>query len=294
MSAHSSRRCTDLRRRQCTVDKKMVASFSQLTERGGEGLWVVCTSFGDVSILGSPCFMHSFGTFQLQTFRAGWLRRLDATLRVMLLQPRITTLKLGDHTSAQQSSLLPRLPVSPRVFGFHGRCAPRAARCCTSLALSGKSVEPTRLSHRAAEFRLMDGAGGSLLEKLLKQDWPWVYEHDATPARVIATLKTLEILVAIKVLMLLTELGTRKQLRVAPSVTDSGGNGPPNKILTSRFPLSAIFMNLNEVRRTTIRSQVEWKLSKAPATNILHSRTSSTFPAAILIFTSRASSNILA
>ena len=96
--------------------------------------------------------------------------------------------------------------------------------------------------------------------EIRQEEWPWVYAKRQTPALVIATLEALAVLVALK--LWFGEVPNSQQTRVTmvPSLTDNRGNGALlNKLMTTKFPASALLMELSTyMKRMNMRTVVEW------------------------------------
>ena len=87
-----------------------------------------------------------------------------------------------------------------------------------------------------------------------------MYAKRQTPALVIATLEAPAVLVALK--LWFGEVPNSQQTRVTwvPSLTDNRGNGALlNKLMTTKFPASALLMELSTfLKRMNMRTVVEW------------------------------------
>ena len=94
----------------------------------------------------------------------------------------------------------------------------------------------------------------ALEERVTKKDFPWIYERGDTPSRVISALEALGVLLA------LHPLKHRSKITVTPTITDNRGNGAAlNKLMTSRYPTSAILMEMSVyMKRMGIKALVEW------------------------------------
>ena len=75
-------------------------------------------------------------------------------------------------------------------------------------------------------------------------------------SRVISTLEAL----AVPVQYVETPGGSRTRVRIAPTLTHNRGNGAAlNKLMTTKFPASALLMELScDMRKMSIRTGVEW------------------------------------
>ena len=79
-------------------------------------------------------------------------------------------------------------------------------------------------------------------------------------SRVIATLEALATLLAVRAFFPLADPARRTRLLVVPSYTDNRGNGALlNKLMSSKFPLSALLMEFGEqLRYSGARPDVWW------------------------------------
>ena len=94
-------------------------------------------------------------------------------------------------------------------------------------------------------------------EEIKADQFPWVFKRDGKAARIIATLEASAMLLAIRAFLPNTQ---RTKLVVIPSYTNNRGNGALlNKLMTSKYPLSALLMEFNEqLRRSGVRPHVRW------------------------------------
>jgi len=101
--------------------------------------------------------------------------------------------------------------------------------------------------------------------EITKQSFPWVYEKGDTPSRIIASLEALAILVALRVFFPAVPGAAKAKVVLLPTWTDNRGNGSVlNKLMTTRFPLSAILMELSEQMRVHgQRAEVNWSPREA-------------------------------
>ena len=97
-------------------------------------------------------------------------------------------------------------------------------------------------------------------EEIRAQDFPWVFKRDGKAARVIATLEALAMLLAVRAFFPDAQRTQRTKLVVIPSYTDNRGNGALlNKLMSSKYPLSALLMEFGEqLRRSGVRPDVRW------------------------------------
>ena len=81
--------------------------------------------------------------------------------------------------------------------------------------------------------------------EIRKEDWPWIFERDGRPALVISTPEALAVLVGLKLFYGNEPQPHQTQVKVVPTWTDNRGNGSLlNKLMTTRFPSSAVVMEL--------------------------------------------------
>ena len=97
-------------------------------------------------------------------------------------------------------------------------------------------------------------------EEITDHEFPWVFAKDGKSSRVIAKLEALALLLALRAFYPSLPSGARTKIVLVPSVTDNRGNGSLlNKLMTSRYPLSALLMEFSEqLRRTGVRPEVRW------------------------------------
>ena len=94
-----------------------------------------------------------------------------------------------------------------------------------------------------------------------KEDFPWVYERDNTPSRIISTLEALAVLIRLKIKYGEEPAPHRSRITVSPTITDNRGNGAAlNKLMTSKFPSSVILVELSSY--TPRREQASRRLGK--------------------------------
>ena len=95
-------------------------------------------------------------------------------------------------------------------------------------------------------------------EEITEHEFPWVFAKDGKSSRVIATLEALALL-ALRAFYPSLPSGARTKIVLVPSVTDNRGNGSLlNKLMTSRYPLSALLMEFSEqLRHTGVRPEVD-------------------------------------
>ena len=91
-------------------------------------------------------------------------------------------------------------------------------------------------------------------------DLPWVFEKKGQASLVISTLEALAVLISIKLFHGEIPAPHRSRVLVAPTWTDNHGNGAAlNKLLTTRFPASAVLMELAACKKKMLmKVQVEW------------------------------------
>ena len=97
-------------------------------------------------------------------------------------------------------------------------------------------------------------------EEVTEQDFPWVSRKDGKAASVIATLEALAMLLAVRALFPGAQGNKRTTLTVVTSYTDNRCNGSLlNKLMSSKYPLSALLMEFSEqLRHSGVRPDVRW------------------------------------
>ena len=95
--------------------------------------------------------------------------------------------------------------------------------------------------------------------KILREDWPWIFERVEKPALVISTLEALAILIALKLFYGSTSTD-RSKVMVALAWMDNRGNGALLKNLkTTKFPGCALLMELASfMKRKSMKVVVDW------------------------------------
>ena len=93
-----------------------------------------------------------------------------------------------------------------------------------------------------------------------RESWPWIYEKDDTPSLVISTLEALAVLMSLKVFYGDSTPLHRTRVEVILTWTDNRGNGSIlNKLMTTKFPSSAVVMELAAHLKTTgLKAAVQW------------------------------------
>ena len=96
--------------------------------------------------------------------------------------------------------------------------------------------------------------------EITKADAPWVFEKDNRPSRIISTLEALAVVIALKLRFGQECDGSLTKVSVVPTVTDNRGNGAAlNKLMSTRFPSSAILMEMAAyMKRRGLKALVEW------------------------------------
>ena len=97
-------------------------------------------------------------------------------------------------------------------------------------------------------------------EEIKEEEFPWVFRREGKASRVIATLEALAMLLAVRAFFPNTQAAERTKLVVIPSYTDNRGNGALlNKLMSSKYPLSALLMEFSEqLRHSGVRPDVRW------------------------------------
>ena len=93
-----------------------------------------------------------------------------------------------------------------------------------------------------------------------REDWPWIFEKDENPALVISTLEALAVLMGLKDFFGDTPLPHRMMVQVTPTWIDNRGNGSAlNKLMTTRYPASAVVMELAaRLKKMALKVTVQW------------------------------------
>ena len=101
--------------------------------------------------------------------------------------------------------------------------------------------------------------------EITRDEWPWVFEKSSKPALIISTLEALAVLVASKVYNGEEPRTNRSSIRIVPTTTDNRGNGAAlNKLMTTRYPASAVLMELAAYsKKVGSKASVEWSPREA-------------------------------
>ena len=93
-----------------------------------------------------------------------------------------------------------------------------------------------------------------------KQNFPWVFSLGEKASRVIATLESLAVLLALKAFYGSGPREARQKVRLQPTWTDNRGNGAAlNKLMSTQYPINAVLMELAvHCKRTGIVPIVNW------------------------------------
>ena len=96
--------------------------------------------------------------------------------------------------------------------------------------------------------------------EITRADFPWVFEKGDRPSLIISTLEALAMVVALKVKFGQEPDPNEMRVLVVPSITDNRGNGAAlNKLMSTRFPSSAVLMELaSYMKHRGMRAIVEW------------------------------------
>ena len=92
------------------------------------------------------------------------------------------------------------------------------------------------------------------------EEWPWVFSKSHKASLVISALEALAVLLALKLRYGEVPGRSKERVRIAPTLTDNRGNGAIlNKLMTTKFPTSALLMELScYMKKMSIRPVVEW------------------------------------
>ena len=90
--------------------------------------------------------------------------------------------------------------------------------------------------------------------------WPWLFEKRGSAALVISTFEALAVLISLKAFYGDESPQYQRKVVVAPTWTDNRGNGAAlNKLMSTKFPSSAVLMELAaHLRKTGIKAEVHW------------------------------------
>ena len=97
--------------------------------------------------------------------------------------------------------------------------------------------------------------------EITREGFPWVFEKGNRPSLIISTLEALALLVALKLKLKFGQEPDPDEMRVliVPSITDRGNGAALNKLMSMRFPSSAVLMELASfMKYRGMRAIVEW------------------------------------
>ena len=78
-----------------------------------------------------------------------------------------------------------------------------------------------------------------------RDELPWIFERSGKPSLMISSLEALAVIVALKVFFPTSRTDSRRKIDLVPTWTDNRGNGSAlNKLMSTRFPASALLMEL--------------------------------------------------
>ena len=100
--------------------------------------------------------------------------------------------------------------------------------------------------------------------EITRDEWPWVFEKSSKPALVISTLEALAVLVALKVYYGEERRTVRSSIRIVPTTTIEGTGAALNKLMTTRYPASAVLMEFAAYsKKMGLKASVEWSPQEA-------------------------------
>ena len=115
-----------------------------------------------------------------------------------------------------------------------------------------------------------------------KQNFPWFFSRGEKASRVIATLESLAVLLALKAFYGSGPREARQKVRLQPTWTDNRGNGAAlNKLMSTHYPINAVLMELAvHCKRTGIVPTVNWapRLFNREADDLANGRTQAFSP----------------
>ena len=93
-----------------------------------------------------------------------------------------------------------------------------------------------------------------------REGFPWIFEKRNRPSLVISTLEAFAMLVALKLRFGRDPDPDDTRVLIVPSISDNRGNGAAlNKLMSTRFPSSAVLMELASfMKARRMRAVVEW------------------------------------
>ena len=96
--------------------------------------------------------------------------------------------------------------------------------------------------------------------EITREDFPWIFEKGDRPSRIISTLEAFAMLVALKLKFGQDPESNDTRVLIVPTITDNRGNGAVfNKLMTTRFPSSAVLMEMAILLKARgMRAVVEW------------------------------------
>ena len=171
------------------------------------------------------------------------------------------------------------MALHPRLRQLHSSL-PRRPRHKNFAETLESSAEAPRVDAQASDARTRIGGwfptrvetGATSVARSLwfsmeitEEESPWIFAKDRKAALVISTLEALAVLVDLKLQFGEVAGGARTRVRVAPTITDNRGNGAAlNKLMTTKFPASALLMELScYMKKTSVRAIEADRLANA-------------------------------
>ena len=115
-----------------------------------------------------------------------------------------------------------------------------------------------------------------------RQRFLWVFSLCDKSSRVIATLESLAVLLALKAFYGSESQEVRRKIRLQPTWTENRGNGSANKLVSPQYPINAVLMELAaHCKQSGIVPLVSWapRLFDREADDLANGRTQAFSPA---------------
>ena len=208
--------------------------------------------------------LHSTHHLGISQRRAEWFTNVchrSARAREAFPQTSVSIHVAPPPIPSPQSSALPQ--ILPPLSGRSGiRFSALQLRSMESTTVAPRvdaqaSSERTGIGgwfpHRGQDGKI-DIRGSRLFSlELIEEEWPWIFARHRKPALIISTLESLVVFVALKLLYGETPRERHTRVQIVP---DNRGNGALlNKLMSTKFPASAVLMELASYMR---RMSLEW------------------------------------
>ena len=100
--------------------------------------------------------------------------------------------------------------------------------------------------------------------EITKHEFPWVFERGDKPSLLISSLDSLAVFIALKLFFPPANEHSRKKISIIPTWDNRGNGSAMNKLMSTRFPSSALLMELaSHMKHHGIKANVQWSPREA-------------------------------